>query len=354
MQQRSGQEAMSRVGPRRVLTAFDRGQVPTITVINRAVTPWGVKPEALVSALQRFVDECFAPVWGTPCKLELGSTFRPGQWAMVFLDDAHAPEALGYHELTPDGLPLSKVFVRTILNDEQKVSVIAGHELAEMLVNPAINLSVQSRDGRLYAYEVCDAVEGTQFSLDEVPMPNFVFPAFFEGFRARRGDQFDYLNLVKAPFEMLTNGYMPVYEDGGWTQLFSSTAAEVRYVCRLHSGRRMARRGKPALRSIAKMEEVPLVKCVLKLTTHGEGLITSGLIHRRGMEEPYDHKVVFLTRASSAELALPPGKYDYRFIAGSDSGELQMRAEDASGEVTSGPTPFHAGVPNTFHFEVLS
>ena len=48
--------------------------------------------------------------------------------------------ALAYHDLTPDGLPLSKVFVRTILQDKASVSVSASHELVEMLVDPAINM----------------------------------------------------------------------------------------------------------------------------------------------------------------------------------------------------------------------
>ena len=96
--------------------------------------------DALVAALQKYVDSHFAPVWGTPAWVVRSDGFVAGAWAMAFLDSADVQNALGYHDLTPDGLPLSKVFVQTTVQAGQKVSVTASHELAEMLVDPAINL----------------------------------------------------------------------------------------------------------------------------------------------------------------------------------------------------------------------
>jgi len=123
-----------------IAAAFDHGQVPTIACFNKATASLGVSFDRLIAALQTFVDDYFVPVWGTPAKLLKTTTFRKGAWAMAFLDDADVAHALGYHDLTPDGLPLSKVFVKTTLTVGQKVSVTACHELAEMLVDPAINL----------------------------------------------------------------------------------------------------------------------------------------------------------------------------------------------------------------------
>ena len=60
-----------------------------------------------------------APVWGTPAKLIKSTDFVKDAWAMVFLDDADEPGALAYHDLTPDGLPLSKVFVKTTLDERR-------------------------------------------------------------------------------------------------------------------------------------------------------------------------------------------------------------------------------------------
>src|SRR5439155_17977019 len=86
--------------------------------------------DRLIAALQTFLDDYFVPVWGTPAKLVKVTTFRKGAWAMAFLDDADVANALGYHDLTPDGLPLSKVFVKSTRAVGQKVSVTACHELA--------------------------------------------------------------------------------------------------------------------------------------------------------------------------------------------------------------------------------
>src|SRR5947208_17151033 len=102
---------------------------------------------------------------------------------MAFLDDADVAHALGYHDLTPDGLPLSKVFVKTTLAVGQRVSVTACHELAEMLVDPAINLCSTGPGNLLYAYETADAVEEVEFAIDGVAMSDFVYPARFDAFR---------------------------------------------------------------------------------------------------------------------------------------------------------------------------
>ena len=139
---------------RPILAAFDRGQVPTIACFSKAKTPLGIDLDPLLAALQRYVDEHVAPVWGTPARLVQTTGFVKDAWAMAFLDDADVSGALAYHDLTPDGFPLSKVFVKTTLANGDLVSVSASHELVEMLVDPAINLySTGPKAKRFYAYE---------------------------------------------------------------------------------------------------------------------------------------------------------------------------------------------------------
>jgi hypothetical protein len=48
--------------------------------------------------------------------------------------------ALGYHDLTHDGQPISKVFVKTTIKDGELVSVTACHELFEMVIDAIANL----------------------------------------------------------------------------------------------------------------------------------------------------------------------------------------------------------------------
>jgi len=129
--------------------AFNQGGVPTIACFNKASTPLGVDFDALIAAMQAFVDRCVMPVWGTPAKLVKSKGYVKGAWAMVFLDNADQPGALAYHDLTPDGMPQSKVFVKTTLDNHDLVSVSASHELVEMLVDPAINIMTTGPDPKV-------------------------------------------------------------------------------------------------------------------------------------------------------------------------------------------------------------
>src|SRR5215510_1155644 len=168
---------------RSVRAAFEQGQVPIIACFNQAKTPLGVDLDRLVGTMQTFVDKHVAPVWGTPAKLVKTTGFLKKAWAVVFLDDADQPGALAYHDLTPEGLPLSKVFVRTTLQNNDLVSVSASHELVEMLVDPAINMMTTGPDPKtMYAYESADPVEALSFDIQGMQMSNFIYPSYFEAF----------------------------------------------------------------------------------------------------------------------------------------------------------------------------
>jgi hypothetical protein len=209
----------------RIFGAFNQGEVPRIACFNRATIPLGVDLDALVAAMQAYVDDHVAPIWATPATLFRSSGFVGGAWAMVFLDDADAPGALAYHDLTPDGLPIAKVFVKTTIENGDLVSVSASHELVEMLVDPAINLMTTGPDPKaVYAYESADPVEALSFKVRGVPMSDFVAPAYFEDFHKPGSVRFDYLNKVKKPFQILKDGYQIVFRNGKWTQTYGSKA----------------------------------------------------------------------------------------------------------------------------------
>jgi hypothetical protein len=228
----------------RIAAAFDQGQVPTIACFNKATVSLGVDFGRLITTLQTFVDDYFAPVWGTPAKLVKTATFRKGAWAMAFLDDADVANALGYHDLTPDGLPLAKVFVKSTLAVRQKVSVTACHELAEMLVDPAINLCSVGPNNLIYAYETADAVEEVEFTINGIALSDFVYPAWFEGFHKPGSTRFDHAGKVRRPFQILAGGYMSVFKNGKWTQIFGSPAKRRRFGQEDRRGHRSTYRGK--------------------------------------------------------------------------------------------------------------
>jgi len=209
--------------------AFNQGDKPTIACFNQAKTPLGVDLSALIHAMQEYVDKHVAPVWGTPAKLVQSQGFLPNAWAMVFLDDADQADALAYHDLTPEGLPISKVFVRTTLKDHQLVSVSASHELVEMLVDPAINLMTTGPNGKLmYAYESADPVEELDFEVNGIHMSDFVYPSYFETFHKPNSVQFDHLDKVKKPFQILSGGYQIIFKNGKWSQVYGSVRTKAR------------------------------------------------------------------------------------------------------------------------------
>jgi hypothetical protein len=237
------------------LGAFAQGQVPTIACFNKATTPLGVDLDDLIAAMQEYIDTTIVPVWNTPAKLKKSTDFVAGAWAMVFLDDADQPGALAYHDLTPDGWPLAKVFVRTTLANGDLVSVSASHELVEMLVDPAINMMTTGPDPKIiYAYESADPVEALSFNVQNIPMSDFVYPAYFEVFRPAGSAQFDYLNKIQKPFEILSGGYQIIFKNGKWSQITGSAAKKKSFAREDRRGHRSESRGVKKLKRTSRTE----------------------------------------------------------------------------------------------------
>ncbi len=203
--------------------AFNQGASPTIAVFNKAATPLGIDIDALISAMQAYIDKYIAPVWATPAKLVKSTGFIKSAWAVVFLDDADQPGALAYHDLTPDGLPISKVFVRTTIQNGDLVSVSTSHELVEMLVDPGINLMTTGPDpAAVYAYESADPVESMSFPINGIPMSDFIYPSYFETFHKAGSVKFDQMGIVEKPFQILAGGYQIIFKAGKWSQVYGS------------------------------------------------------------------------------------------------------------------------------------
>ena len=244
-----------------IFGAFNQGGIPKIACFNKATVALGVNFDALIAAMQVFVDKYVAPVWGTPAKLVKSKGFVKGAWAMVFLDDADQPGALAYHDLTPDGLPQSKVFVKTTLENNDLVSVSASHELVEMLVDPAINLMSTGPDPKVfYAYESADPVEALSFPVNGIAMSDFVYPAYFEAFHKPGSVQFDRLKKVKKPFQILSGGYQIIFKNGKWTQIFGSASKKKSFSLEDRRGHRSEQRAAKQLRC-ASEKEIARAEC---------------------------------------------------------------------------------------------
>jgi hypothetical protein len=220
--------AIDMSGQKIIATSSENRRILTISCINKSSPEFDFVK--LISALQKFLDECLSPVWRVSAKLVSSNKVLKDAWSLIFFDDADHAAADGYHEQTLNGLPQSRVFVKEILEHRQKISVRASHELAEMIINPAINLWCSAGSGRLYAYEICDPVEEEEFLIDGIAMSNFVFPAYFEPFHRPKSVQFDFLGKVGRPFQMLEGGYSTVLRGSKVFHIFGSVAKKRRFV----------------------------------------------------------------------------------------------------------------------------
>src|SRR5207247_2217548 len=142
-----------------------------------------------------------------------------GLWQIVVTDDPTMAGALGYHDLTNDGLPIGYVFAKLDLQAGMSWTVTTSHELLELLGDPDCNLDAQiSSTGIRVAYEACDAVEADRYGyeVDGVLLSDFVTPSWFG--RGLPGP-YDHLNHCDQPLVLLPGGYISVWQPGsGWQQ----------------------------------------------------------------------------------------------------------------------------------------
>jgi hypothetical protein len=235
---------------------FSSAVVPEISCVyppqTRTKLPFSL--QTFVAAAQRFVDEHLGPVWGVEARFRVRRQTRPGCWALVFVDTEPQAEADGWHDLTRAGMPLSKVFLR-VLNQEieetdpkahhqafrDAVTLTATHEIAEMLVDPAVTLCVQ-RPGFGFYSLVADPVEEKSFDIDGFAMTDFVYPAWYETFHKPNTAIFDHCELCHRPFQILKDGYASIYRRGRWRDHCGSRAKRSRFARENRDGHRTEQR----------------------------------------------------------------------------------------------------------------
>jgi hypothetical protein len=199
----------------------------SVAILNRSSVISDADAEKIVEALQVQASRDFAAVWGIDARLNfVPSTSTKGwqgKWNLVLLDTSDEANALGYHDLTPEGLPVGKVFAKSDAQYGAKVSVTCSHELLEMLLDPYISLCAEDpARGVFVAYEASDAVEADElgYDIDGVTVSDFVTPEFFDPTAAKRkGERFSFRGNVAKPFELAHGGYESIFVPGrGWTQ----------------------------------------------------------------------------------------------------------------------------------------
>lgn len=206
-----------------------------IAILNASTVVPAADFVRTAAALQIQADRDFGPAWEKSADIGVvgnggtSPTPDPGAALLVILDDSDQAGALGYHDITAQGMPIGKVFARTDQRYNLSWAVTASHELLEMIADPWINDCVISPDGMtLYAREVCDACEDDSFAYGvdvgdggpPVLVSDFVLPPWF----GSPGASFDFGGHIGSPFQLLTGGYIGFLDLNnpgvGWQQLF--------------------------------------------------------------------------------------------------------------------------------------
>jgi hypothetical protein len=199
---------------------------PTLAVVNDQSS--GVPDQNaldMVKAIEHQVLWDFGPRWGAGAHfvfVPVGHKPPAGAWTIALLDSSDQAGALGYHDLTPEGLPLGKVFAGTDRQYGSNICVTLSHEVLEMLADPWIDLSAYSDDGKFYGWEACDAVEADELGYQAgngLQVSAFVTPAWFGH---GPGDVCYPAGRVTKPFELAPGGYTSLFDPSngqGWQQV---------------------------------------------------------------------------------------------------------------------------------------
>jgi len=227
-----------------------------VAIINSSTVLTDAQVLTAVPALQTQVHRDFAPVWGSDADLIFvpkGSQLPANVWWLTILDTSDVATALGYHDLTDQGLPMGKVFAESELKMGYQWTATASHELLELLVDPYSQLAAfiqpDANTGILYAYEIADPCEADQYGyeIDSVRVSNFVYPAWFQPFHKPESTQFDFCNHIQQPFQILPGGYISTFNlssNMGWHQL-TAEEGPFKYAMRPRLGSRRERRRTP-------------------------------------------------------------------------------------------------------------
>jgi hypothetical protein len=222
--------------------------MPHIAVINETTGPSAVTDDEVRAMLPAFTQQWnhdLCSVWNVerakfsfvPAK----SPAPPASWWLVFLNDSDQASALAYHDLTNDGMPISKVFVATLKKDKASVSVGATHELCEMAVDPWLSNAWQDRNGVFWATEICDPVESDEYGYEigGVLVTDFVTPAWFS-YKGAHG-LIDLKGHAHTPFEVMDGGYAQRFVNGQWEQVTGMKARNSRHATAAKGSRRERR-----------------------------------------------------------------------------------------------------------------
>lgn len=182
---------------------------------------------------------------------------------LLLVDTSDVAGALGYHWLTPDGLPYGIVAIKTTLDAGYDPMVTLTHEFLEVAGDPdALAIAEVETSGAFkgIAYELCDPVEHDRDGIDiqlasgkHFVASNFILPSWFVQGSPGPWDQ---RGLLKAALTLRPGGYTANYDcSRGWTQQFAKTRGRMSF--RARNTTRIPRRALRTTLPSARLADVP-------------------------------------------------------------------------------------------------
>ena len=186
------------------------GLLHQVALVSEASNP-PVSSEELTevsAAIQKQVARDLAQHWAVEATVDPFSDLAhvpPGYWPVVIRDDIGRDEA-GIH-CDENQQPFA------LVTSGPGWSVVASHEILEMLVDPFGNRlvagdSMEPGQGRVeYLVEVADPVGATRYTCNGIPVADFITPQYFDPVGGGAG-VYSFTQAVTTPRDVLRGGYL--------------------------------------------------------------------------------------------------------------------------------------------------
>ncbi len=179
---------------------------------------------AVAAALQTQATRDVAPAWGVQgiiSAFEKLEDVPPGYFPLLLVEDVQGGH--GYH-VPGQGLPMAVVQYTA----GTAWSVLASHEMIEMLVDPAGNLTTPvwtPDDGwRQYIVEVCDPCQDVFYLIGDVAVSDFVTPDYYDP-STTRDVPYSFTGALRAPLTLTAGACVSyIMPDGSVRQTLGTGA----------------------------------------------------------------------------------------------------------------------------------
>jgi hypothetical protein len=212
-----------------------------ISLINHSKVITDEQVQEVIRAINRQLKEDFEPYWSFSATLRLEGPIgkRPGlssfsdmrgDAVLYLVDGVNSLGATGWHLANYGDIPYGIVFLGLCAKIKEAWSITLSHEALELVGDPMCNLLVQGNDPLdrrrrvFHLFEMCDAVQAENYSIDGVALSNFVLPSYFSlGEQPGRRNDFlgrSYKGKTLESFGMNPGGYLNILDPkaGNWEQ----------------------------------------------------------------------------------------------------------------------------------------